>query len=89
MARLTQRYSPAELNRMRELFFPEERRHEFTTESWDGVSFRHYRNPKIACIEHFMPKDRPVSPGVRHAIGRRCLIVRYNLMPATGPRARR
>ena len=71
MPRLIVRYAADELTRMRELFFPEERRREFTSESWDGVSFRHYRNPKIACIEHFMPKDRPVSPGVKHAIGRR------------------
>ena len=44
-----QRYSP-EFSRMRELFFPEERRHEFTTEPWDGMSFRHCRNPKIICL---------------------------------------
>ena len=31
MAGLTRRYSPTELHRMTELFFPEERRHEFTT----------------------------------------------------------
>ena len=60
MAGLPQRYSPAELSRMRELFFPEERRHEFTTEPWDGVSFRHYRNPKIACLEHYRPPDKRI-----------------------------
>jgi hypothetical protein len=58
-----QRYSLTEMARMCEVFFPEERRHEFTSEPWDGVSFRHYRDPKITCIEHFMPKDRPILPG--------------------------
>ena len=70
MAGLTQRYSPAELRRMCELFFPEERRHEFTTEPWDGVSFRHYRDPKIVCLEHYRPQDKPAlligrKPAVR------------------------
>jgi len=43
---------------MTELFFPEERRKEFTTEPWDGVSFRHYRDPKIVCLEHYQPHRR-------------------------------
>ena len=60
MAGLPQRYSPAELRRMTELFFPEERRHEFTTEPWDGVSFRHYRDPKIICLEHYRPQDKRI-----------------------------
>ena len=55
MAEVTRRYSPIELAQMTELFFPEERRHEFTTEPWDGVSFRHYRDPKIICLEHYKP----------------------------------
>jgi hypothetical protein len=55
MARLIPRYPAHELARMCELFFPEERRHEFSAEPWDGVSFRHYRDPKITCIEHFRP----------------------------------
>ena len=63
MAGLTLRYPPHELAKMCELFFPEERRAEFTDLPWDGVSFRHYRDPKITCIEHFMPKDRPILPG--------------------------
>ena len=55
MARLALRYPAHELAKMRELFFPEERRSEFTDLPWDGVTFRHYRDPKITCIEHFRP----------------------------------
>jgi hypothetical protein len=47
------RYPIDELARMKETFFPEERRYEFTSEPWDGMSFRHYRDPKIVCIEHY------------------------------------
>ena len=54
MSRLIVRYTANELARMRELFFPEERRSEFTSEPWDGVSFRHYRDPKVVCIEHYL-----------------------------------
>lgn len=57
MSRLTMRYPADKLARMRELFFPEERRSEFTNLPWDGVSFRHYRDPKIACLEHYRPQD--------------------------------
>lgn len=60
LARLTPRYSAHELARMAELFFPEERRHEFTTEPWDGASFRHFRDPKIVCLEHYRPQDKPI-----------------------------
>ena len=59
MARLTLRYSAHELAMKRALYFPEERRHEFTSEPWDGVSFRHYRDPKVVCIEHF---NREITP---------------------------
>jgi hypothetical protein len=62
MAKLIPRYPAAELARMRELYFPEERRSEFTSEPWDGVSFRHYRDPKITCVEHYQPKDQPSGP---------------------------
>ena len=58
MSRLIARYPADELARKRELFFPEERRYEFTTEPWDGMSFRHFRDPKVACIEHYWPRDR-------------------------------
>ena len=64
MARLTLRYPAHELARMTELFFPEERRHEFTTEPWDGVSFRHYLDPKIVCLEHYRPQDGPILPEI-------------------------
>jgi hypothetical protein len=46
---------------MTELFFPEERRSEFTPEPWDGVSFRHYRDSKIACIEHYLSPAKPIG----------------------------
>jgi hypothetical protein len=49
---------------MAELFFPEERRHEFTVEPWDGVSFRHYRDPKIVCLEHYRPENTPILRGI-------------------------
>ena len=45
MPKLVVRYPADELAKMRELFFPEERRSEFTDLPWDGVSFRHYRVP--------------------------------------------
>ena len=61
LAGLTLRLSPHELAKMRELFFPEERRSEFTSEPWDGVSFRHYRDPKIACIEHYLSTAKPIG----------------------------
>ena len=71
MARLISRYPAHELARMCELFFPEERRYEFTSEPWDGVSFWHYRNPKIACIEHYRPQDVPVRSGSGSKPGRK------------------
>jgi len=49
---------------MCELFFPEERRYEFTSEAWDGMSFRHYRDLKIVCLEHYRPFDKPILSGV-------------------------
>jgi hypothetical protein len=71
VAGLALRYSPHELAKMRQLFFPEERRSEFTSKPWDGVSFRHYRDPKIACIEHYLSPAKPVGahpkPGRRPA----------------------
>ena len=67
MSFLIVRYTADEFARMRELFFPEERRREFTSEPWDGVSFRHYRDPKISCIEHF----RPDGTSGAHRFGRK------------------
>ena len=63
MAKVTRRHSRQELERLTELIYPEERRHEFTSEPWRGEGFRHYRDPKVACLEHFMPKDKPILPG--------------------------
>ena len=67
MTLLVPRYSQIELARMVELFFPEERRYEFTSEPWDGESFRHFRNPKIVCMEHYRSQDKRAAP----AIGRK------------------
>ena len=61
MARLALRYPAHELAKMRGLFFPEERRSEFTDLPWDGVSFRHYRDLKIACIEHYRSPANPIG----------------------------
>lgn len=74
LSSVTKRYSKDELARMCELYFPEERRSEFTSEPWDGVSFRHYRDPKIACIEHYRPQPGPnghphSKPGHKPAAG--------------------
>jgi hypothetical protein len=44
---------------MRELFFPEERRHEFTSEPWDGASFRHFRNPEDR-LPGALPAGEPI-----------------------------
>jgi hypothetical protein len=57
MIKLVRRYPASEQARLCELYFPEERRHEFTAEPWDGVSFRHFRDPKIHCIEHYRPRN--------------------------------
>ena len=62
MARLMPRYSKPELERLTELIYPEERRHEFTAEPWGGEGFRHYLNPKIVCLEHYLPPDKPILP---------------------------
>ena len=56
MAKLVPRYSRHELETLVELIFPEERRHEFTHEPWNGEGFRHYRDPRVTCLEHYMPR---------------------------------
>ncbi len=58
MATLYRRYSVDEFRRLRELIYPEERRHEFTNRPWSGEGFRHYRDSKIVCIEHYWPRDQ-------------------------------
>ena len=55
MAKLSPRYSPQELQTLTELIYAEEDRHKFTGERWTGEGFRHYRDPKVACLEHYMP----------------------------------
>ena len=57
MTKLVPRYSEYELETLRLCIFPEERRSQFTREPWSGTGFRHYLDPKIVCIEHYLPKD--------------------------------
>jgi hypothetical protein len=63
MAKLVPRYSKFELENLRLCIFPEERRRQFTRAPWRGEGFRHYLDPKIVCIEHYMPKGKPILPG--------------------------
>jgi hypothetical protein len=53
---LTPRYTKYELATLLAAIHPEEDRHKFTSAKWNGNGFRHYRDPKIVCIEHFKPK---------------------------------
>ena len=38
-------------------------RHEFTREPWNGEGFRHYLDPRVTCLEHYMPRIMPILPG--------------------------
>jgi hypothetical protein len=71
MAKLTKRYSEQELETLTMLIFPEERRHQFTRMPWCGEGFRHFLDPKIACIEHFMPRNKPILPGALAGLGQK------------------
>jgi hypothetical protein len=71
MARLTPRYTSYELERLVEAIYPEEDRFKFTDQPWIGEGFRHYRDPKIVCLEHYMPKDQPIRPTAVWGIGRK------------------
>ena len=63
MAKLKLRYSELELATLRSCIYPEEDRARYTDERWTGEGFRHFRNPKVVCIEHFMPADKSILPG--------------------------
>ena len=63
MGRLIPRYTRQELETLTELIFPEELRHELTHEPWNGEGFRHYLNPVVTCLEHYMPREKPILPG--------------------------
>ena len=63
MRNLTPRYTPQELETLGELIFSEEHRHEFTREPWNGEGFRHYLNPAVTCLEHYMPRNKRILPG--------------------------
>ena len=71
MAKLTRRYSAEEYARLSELIYPEERRFEFTDRPWNGEGFRHYLDPKVTCIEHYWPRDKPIKPGALLSHGRK------------------
>jgi hypothetical protein len=53
---LTPRYTRFELATLRATIFPEEDRHKFTQAKWRQGGFRHFRDPKIVCLEHYRPK---------------------------------
>ncbi len=57
---LTPRYTKIELATLQATIFPEEDRYRYTQARWGGSGFRHYRDPKVICIEHFRPK--PCEP---------------------------
>jgi hypothetical protein len=59
---LTPRYTKHELAALLAAIYPEEDRHKFTRAKWSGNGFRHYRDPKVVCIEHFKPKPKPSYP---------------------------
>jgi hypothetical protein len=59
---LTPRYTRFELATLRATIFAEEDRYKFTEANWGGSGFRHFRDPKIVCIEHFRPKPRTTQP---------------------------
>ena len=71
MAKLTHRCSALELQHLIEAIYPEERRHLFTDWPWQGEGFRHWLNPKVICIEHYMPKNKPIKPGAFSGHGRK------------------
>lgn len=71
MAKLTHRCSALELQHLIEAIYPEERRHLFTDRPWQGEGFRHWLNPKVICIEHYMPKNKPIKPGAFSGHGRK------------------
>ncbi len=67
---LTPRYTKHELATLLACIYPEEDRHRFTKAKWNGDGFRHYRDPKIVCIEHYRPRPRieyPARPSTKPA----------------------
>jgi len=52
---LTPRYTRFELATLRATIFAEEDRSKFTQAKWSGSGFRHFRDPKIVCLEHYRP----------------------------------
>lgn len=58
---LTPRYTRFELAALRAAIYPEEDRHKYTAVKWNGSGFRHYRDPKVICLEHYRPKPKPQS----------------------------
>ena len=54
-----------ELATLRATVFAEEDRSKFTQAKWSGGGFRHFRDPKVVCIEHFRPKPQARSLSLR------------------------
>jgi hypothetical protein len=69
MAKLNPRYSAYELERLTAAIYPEERRREFTDQSWNGEGFRHWLDPRIVPIEHYWPRSKPILPGALRKSG--------------------
>ena len=72
---IQRRYTAAEFQRLTELIYPEERRYEFTDKAWAGEGFRHYLDPQIICIEHYMPRGRIIHVQVPRRRRRREVLI--------------
>ncbi len=71
MGKLIPRYSEQEFERLVRLMCPIERYDEFGYGPWKGEGFRHYLDPKVTCIEHYMPRDKPILPSALPGQGRK------------------
>ena len=71
MGKLIPRYSKQEFERLVKLMCPVERYSEFNYGPWKGEGFRHYLDPKITCIEHFWPQNKPIGPSALPRLGRK------------------
>jgi len=63
MAKLKPRYDRYEWETLVTCVYPEEDRALHTSKSWDGEGFRHFRDPRIVCIEHYLPKSLTIYSG--------------------------
>jgi hypothetical protein len=49
---LVKRYTKKEEQFFRKMMFPEEERHTFTSQRWNG-GFRWFRSENVICLEHY------------------------------------